>query len=158
MEVEGEKQGCYLCCMEKELSAPELRSAAITTFMPIHSYMFDARGQTVTGYGDLRSVAAAGPTSWLEGGLGKFRYGNGGTHLHFAEAIAQILAARQRPAHDIPAKRHGFVGAATLQDRGRQELNRLLFVRHIGRLFRKCIDRQHLSPIAGELGIRRVVV
>jgi hypothetical protein len=44
---------------------------------------------TITGYGDLRSVAAAGPTSWLKGGLGKFRYGNGGTHLRFAEAVMQ---------------------------------------------------------------------
>ena len=44
---------------------------------------------TITGYGDLRVVAAAGPTSWLKGGLGKFRYGDGGTHLRFAEAVAQ---------------------------------------------------------------------
>ncbi len=44
---------------------------------------------TITGYGDLRSVAAAGPPSWLKGGLGKFRYGDGGMHLRFAEAVAQ---------------------------------------------------------------------
>ena len=44
---------------------------------------------TITGYGDLRSVAAAGPASWLKGGLGKFRHGDGGTHLRFAEAVAQ---------------------------------------------------------------------
>ena len=44
---------------------------------------------TITGYGDLRSVAAAGPASWLKGGLGKFRYGDGGMHLRFAEAVAQ---------------------------------------------------------------------
>ena len=44
---------------------------------------------TITGYGDLRSVAAAGPASWLKGGLGKFRHGDGGMHLRFAEAVAQ---------------------------------------------------------------------
>ena len=44
---------------------------------------------TITGYGDLRTVSAASPTSWLKGGLGKFRYGDGGTHLRFAEAVAQ---------------------------------------------------------------------
>lgn len=44
---------------------------------------------TITGYGDLRTVSAADPTSWLKGGLGKFRYGDGGTHLRFAESLAQ---------------------------------------------------------------------
>lgn len=44
---------------------------------------------TITGYGNLRSVAATGPTSWLKGGLRKFRYGNGGAHLRFAEAVVQ---------------------------------------------------------------------
>jgi hypothetical protein len=44
---------------------------------------------TITGYGDLRVVSAADPTSWLRGGLGKFRYGDGGTHLRFAEAVVQ---------------------------------------------------------------------
>ncbi len=34
-------------------------------------------------------MAAAGPTSWLKGGLGKFRYGNGGAHLRFAAAVVQ---------------------------------------------------------------------
>jgi hypothetical protein len=43
----------------------------------------------ITGYGDLRTVSASDPTSWLKGGLGKFRYGDGGTHLRFAEAVVQ---------------------------------------------------------------------
>jgi hypothetical protein len=29
----------------------------------------------ITGYGDVRAVASADPKSWLDGGLGKFRYG-----------------------------------------------------------------------------------
>lgn len=43
----------------------------------------------ITGYGDLRTVSAPDTTSWLKGGLGKFRYGDGGTHLRFAEAVVQ---------------------------------------------------------------------
>ena len=31
---------------------------------------------TITGYADLRAVAPTDQTSWLKGGLGKFRYGN----------------------------------------------------------------------------------
>ena len=42
----------------------------------------------VSGYGDLRLVAAPKMTSWLDGGLGKFRYGNGGD-AKLAEAVAQ---------------------------------------------------------------------
>lgn len=45
---------------------------------------------TVTGYGDLRVVGAAGPAGYLDGGLGKFRTGGGATKLHAAEAVAQI--------------------------------------------------------------------
>jgi hypothetical protein len=44
---------------------------------------------TITGYGDLRVVAPADPASYLNGGLGKFRYG-GQTRARFAEAVAQI--------------------------------------------------------------------
>ena len=42
----------------------------------------------VSGYGDLRLVAAPKMTSWVDGGLGKFRYGNGGD-VKLAEAVAQ---------------------------------------------------------------------
>jgi len=31
---------------------------------------------SISGYGDLRAVAPTDQTSWLKGGLGKFRYGN----------------------------------------------------------------------------------
>lgn len=45
---------------------------------------------TVTGYGDVRVVAPSSPAPYLNGGLGKFRYGNGDVRARFAEAVAQI--------------------------------------------------------------------
>jgi hypothetical protein len=44
---------------------------------------------TITGYGDLRVVAPTDQASWLDGGLGKFRYGGSGTKLRAAEAVLQ---------------------------------------------------------------------
>jgi hypothetical protein len=41
----------------------------------------------INGYGDLRAVANDAPPSWLDGGLGKFRYG--GNQKLGAEAVAQ---------------------------------------------------------------------
>src|SRR3984957_9180743 len=41
----------------------------------------------ITGYGDVRAVIAPDPQSWLNGGLGKFRYG--GKQKYGAEAVAQ---------------------------------------------------------------------
>ena len=49
-----------------------------------------ADGLTITGYGDLRIVAPTDQTGWLNGGLGKFRYGDGRAALRAAEAVAQI--------------------------------------------------------------------
>jgi len=43
----------------------------------------------ITGYGDLRVVAPASQASWLDGGLGKFRYGGSDTKLRAAEAVLQ---------------------------------------------------------------------
>lgn len=43
----------------------------------------------VSGYIDLRLVAPSDETSWLQGGLGKTRYGNGDSHLQLAELIGQ---------------------------------------------------------------------
>src|SRR5690349_7580006 len=42
---------------------------------------------SVNAYADFRAVAAPSETSWLKGGLSKFRYD--GTHFRFAEAVAQ---------------------------------------------------------------------
>src|SRR5258706_10410872 len=41
----------------------------------------------ITGYADVRAVAPADPQSWLNGGLGKFRYG--GKQKFGTEAVLQ---------------------------------------------------------------------
>jgi hypothetical protein len=46
----------------------------------------------LSGYVDVRAVAPAGPKSWLEGGLGKFRYGSGDSPVTFAEGVLQAGA------------------------------------------------------------------
>lgn len=43
---------------------------------------------SITGYGDVRAVIAPDPQSWLDGGLGKFRYG--GKQKFGTEAAAQV--------------------------------------------------------------------
>jgi hypothetical protein len=48
-----------------------------------------ADGLTLSGYGDVRLVAPTDQTSWVKGGLGKFRYGDGATRARFAEAVLQ---------------------------------------------------------------------
>lgn len=40
VDFDGTLEACYLCMVERELSAEQLRSAAVTSFTPIHSYMF----------------------------------------------------------------------------------------------------------------------
>jgi hypothetical protein len=44
---------------------------------------------TISGYGDLRAIAAPSQTAWLNGGLSKFRYGGRDGNFRFAEAVAQ---------------------------------------------------------------------
>jgi hypothetical protein len=54
---------------------------------------FDPLGDVaVSGYVDVRAVAPAGPTSWLKGGLGKFRYGSGDSPITFGEGVMQASA------------------------------------------------------------------
>lgn len=47
---------------------------------------------SVSGYLDVRAHSSNGPASWLDGGLGKFRYGGGDGPLNFAEGVAQASA------------------------------------------------------------------
>ena len=44
---------------------------------------------TLSGYGDLRVVTPPKMDSWLDGGLGKFRYGGKGGNFRFAEGVVQ---------------------------------------------------------------------
>jgi hypothetical protein len=53
----------------------------------------------ISGYGDLRAVATDAPPSWLNGGLGKFRYG--GNQKFGAEAVAQADLALSDDLHAI---------------------------------------------------------
>jgi hypothetical protein len=43
----------------------------------------------IDGYADIRLVTPTGERSWLEGGLGKLRYGEGDANFQFAELAAQ---------------------------------------------------------------------
>ena len=45
VDIEGKVEDCYLCVIEEELSALQLRSTAITTHSPMHSYLFSHTGQ-----------------------------------------------------------------------------------------------------------------
>jgi hypothetical protein len=67
---------------------------------------------TLSGYGDFRVLASPSETAWLNGGLSKFRYGNGDGNFRFAEAVAQgdlklgddlsfIASARAEPEQRI---------------------------------------------------------
>ena len=53
----------------------------------------------VTGYGDVRAVIAPHPQSWLDGGLGKFRYG--GNQRFGTEAIAQADLTLDNGLHAV---------------------------------------------------------
>lgn len=45
VEIDGKVEGCYLCVVERELSAEQLRSEAVHSFSPIHSFLFGQEGQ-----------------------------------------------------------------------------------------------------------------
>lgn len=45
VEIDGKEEACYFCVVEKELSAEQLRSTALATFTPIHSYLFSDAGE-----------------------------------------------------------------------------------------------------------------
>jgi hypothetical protein len=61
-----------------------LLSALVTPTLPARALEFD-----ISGYGDARLVASPKMTSWLNGGLGKFRYGGNEGNFRFGEAVAQ---------------------------------------------------------------------
>ena len=61
-----------------------LLAALFAAAYPARALDFD-----VSGYGDARLVASPAMTSWVNGGLGKFRYGGNEGNFRFAEAVAQ---------------------------------------------------------------------
>ena len=62
IDFDGEVVGCYLTVLEKQLSAEQLRSAALTLATPIHSYMFSQAGRLLyaTTNASLKHKAAGG--------------------------------------------------------------------------------------------------
>lgn len=62
VEIDGRVEACYLCVVEAELNAEQLRSAALATFTPIHSYMFSNTGELLyaTHNASLKLKAAGG--------------------------------------------------------------------------------------------------
>ena len=61
-----------------------------------------------SGYGDIRLVNSPQMTSWLKGGLGKFRYGDSDGALRFGEAVGQgELHSRRSFGHRRGARRAG---------------------------------------------------
>ncbi|HEX4270940.1 MAG TPA: hypothetical protein VHZ32_06120 [Rhizomicrobium sp.] len=68
-------------------------AAALCAVFSARAQAFDITdGLTVTGYGDLRVVAPTDQVSWVKGGLGKLRYGEGDGNARFAEGVMQADA------------------------------------------------------------------
>ena len=44
MEIDGKVEGLYLLAVEEELNAEQMRSAMISTYATIHSYIFSNTG------------------------------------------------------------------------------------------------------------------
>lgn len=53
----------------------------------------DAVDLAFSGYLDARVIAPAGETSWVKGGLGKFRFGPDRGNFRFLEAVGQVQAS-----------------------------------------------------------------
>ena len=60
----------------------------------VRAQAFDiADGLTLGGYADLRVIAPSDQLSWVKGGLGKLRYGEGDGNARFAAGVLQAEAA-----------------------------------------------------------------
>lgn len=71
------------------------------------------------GYADLRLVFPSQETSWLKGGLGKFRYSGDGAQFRFAEAAGQATLALGDEFH--------LVGVGRIEPRDRAGIDALEF-------------------------------
>lgn len=72
------------------------RAAALSVLLICAAGSADAAGLTVLngrlgveGYADLRAVAPSDQVSWMDGGLGKFRYGDSDPSLELAEIVGE---------------------------------------------------------------------
>src|SRR5258708_17491181 len=67
-----------------------------------------AQDLTINGLADLRLVRPSGQSSWMQGGLGKLRFDDGGRP-------SPDLPIRPIPAHSPPQLRPGAPGFASLR-------------------------------------------
>jgi hypothetical protein len=74
--------------MWKGIRIALLAALCVMQRVPAHAQE-EGSAFSISGYGDLRAIAAPSQTAWLNGGLSKFRYGNGDGNFRFAEAVAQ---------------------------------------------------------------------
>jgi hypothetical protein len=63
--------------------------AALCVMQRVPAFAQDLGALTISGYGDFRALTSPSETAWLNGGLSKFRNGNGDGNFRFAEAVAQ---------------------------------------------------------------------
>ncbi|HEX2760247.1 MAG TPA: hypothetical protein VHM27_07025, partial [Rhizomicrobium sp.] len=57
--------------------------------LPARAHAFDV---SFSGYLDARVIAPSDQTSWVKGGLGKFRFGPNRGNFRFVEAVGQVQA------------------------------------------------------------------
>src|SRR6266581_2063217 len=80
-----------------------LAAGACLAFIP------PARGMdfTVDAYADFRVVAPSGEVGWVDGGLGKFRFGadQPSPNVRFVEAVAQATVAVTEELHVVTVLR-----------------------------------------------------
>ena len=68
------------------VSCAALTAIILSVAAPARALDFD-----VSGYGDFRAVSQPAMTDWLQGGLGKFRYGGGNSNLHAQGLVQGVL-------------------------------------------------------------------
>ncbi len=68
--------------------ARHIHCAAVTAIILAVAAPAKALDFDVSGYGDFRAVSQPAMAGWLQGGLGKFRYGGSNSNLH-AQGLAQ---------------------------------------------------------------------
>ncbi len=66
-----------------------MRKAPLILIFLAASFPAQAMDAGIDGYADVRLVIPSGERAWLEGGLGKLRYGDGDSNFQFAELAAQ---------------------------------------------------------------------
>lgn len=74
--------------MLRGIRAALLAALLLAQRTPVHAEV-NLGPLALSGYGDFRALSSPSETAWLNGGLSKFRYGNGDGNFRFAEAVTQ---------------------------------------------------------------------